>query len=92
MSITFSKEAAKAVVIAMENVGLDSTQFALQLEVTEEGNISMGFIPMKEYSFLRFQNQHGLYLQLGRDLPSGVIIDYGIVENKHGLIFVKERK
>lgn len=92
MSITFSKDAAKAVVIAMENVGLDSTKFALQLDVTDEGNISMAFIAMEDNRFMRFQNQHGLYLQLSRDLPNGVIIDYGIVEGRYGLIFVKERK
>lgn len=92
MSITFSKDAAKAVVIAMENVGLDSTKFALQLDVTDEGNISMAFIEMEDNRFLRFQNQHGLYLQLSMDLPNGVIIDYGMIEGRYGLIFVKERK
>lgn len=92
MSITFSKDAAKAVIIAMENSGLDSLKFALQLGVQEEdGSITMEFISIMHNRELRYKNHHGLNVNYDQRLPNGVIIDYGNIDGRHGLMFVKEK-
>lgn len=85
MAITITKEAAKAIVITMENEGMDANQFALEFGTNSEG-ITIAFLKMSQNKRKNFINQHQLYVCDDGSL-NNMVIDFGKHENKKGLFF-----
>lgn len=86
MSISFSKEAAKAVARVMENAGLDTRLWAIRIQADAEENLQMAFVSALEY---RATNHHGLLVATDSSVPAGVIVNYGTHNGRHGLVFLR---
>lgn len=91
MAITLTKAAAKAIAVTMENAGLDTRVFGLEVGVDEQNSMTIAFINMQKELHKRFHEDHGLFIRSAAQFDD-MVADFGRYGEKKGLFIVSKEK
>ena len=85
-----TENATEAIIGVMDSKGLPHKEWALEICTLDNGTLGMGFTKERQGHAIEFGE---LTVMIADNVDSeGVVVDFGEVEGKQGLVFISEEE